>query len=92
MESFRKQGDGSFLIDCTADLDDMYDLFQIKGKCEASTVSGWVLEQIDRIPQVGDRFTAEGLAVTVIAVDNRRVMEIRVRPVPEEVEGEKEDA
>ena len=92
VESFRKQGDGSFLIDCTADLDDMYDLFQIKGKCEASTVSGWVLEQIDRIPQVGDRFTAEGLDVTVIAVDNRRVMEIRVRPVPDEVEGEQEDA
>ena len=84
VEAFRKQPDGSYLIDCTADLDDMYDLFQIKGDCEASTVSGWVLEQIDRIPKAGDHFTAEGLDVSVTAVDNRRVMEICVKPVPPE--------
>lgn len=62
----------------------MYDLFEIKGECEASTVSGWVLEQIDRIPKQGDHFIAEGLEVTVTAVDNRRVMEINVKPAPQE--------
>ena len=83
-EFLHKQPDGSYNIDCTTDLDDMYDLFEIKGECEASTVSGWVLEQIDRIPKQGDRFIAEGLEVTVTAVDNRRVMEINVKPVPQE--------
>ncbi len=83
-EFLRKQPDGSYNIDCTTDLDDMYDLFEIKGECEASTVSGWVLEQIDRIPKQGDHFIAEGLEVTVTAVDNRRVMEINVKPVPQE--------
>lgn len=83
-EFLRKQPDGSYNIDCTTDLDDMYDLFEIKGECEASTVSGWVLEQIDRIPKQGDHFIAEGLEVTVTAVDNRRVIEINVKPVPQE--------
>lgn len=83
-EFLHKQPDGSYNIDCTTDLDDMYDLFEIKGECEASTVSGWVLEQIDRIPKQGDHFIAEGLEVTVTAVDNRRVMEINVKPVPQE--------
>ena len=83
-EFLRKQPDGSYNIDCTTDLDDMYDLFEIKGECEASTVSGWVLEQIDRIPKQGDHFIAEGLEVTVTAVDNRRVMEINVKPAPHE--------
>lgn len=83
-EFLRKQPDGSYNIDCTTDLDDMYDLFEIKGECEASTVSGWVLEQIDRIPKQGDHFIAEGLEVTVTAVDNRRVMEINVKPAPQE--------
>lgn len=83
-EFLRKQPDGSYNIDCTTDLDDMYDLFEIKGECEASTVSGWVLEQIDRIPKQGDHFIAEGLEVTVTAVDNRRVMEINVKSVPQE--------
>ena len=90
-EFIRKQPDDSYIIDCTADLDDLYDLFQIKGECEASTVSGWVLEQIDRIPKQGDHFVAEGLDVTVIAVDNRRVNEIRVKAVPPaETEDEEE--
>lgn len=83
-EFLRKQPDGSYNIDCTTDLDDMYDLFEIKGECEASTVSGWVLEQIDRIPKQGDHFIAEGLEVTVTAVDNRRVMEINVKLAPQE--------
>ena len=83
-EFLHKQPDGSYNIDCTTDLDDMYDLFEIKGECEASTVSGWVLEQNGRIPKQGDHFIAEGLEVTVTAVDNRRVMEINVKPVPQE--------
>ena len=83
IENFQKQSDGSFLISCTADLDDMYDLFQIRGTCDAATVSGWVLEQVGRVPEVGDHFIAEGLDVTVTKVEHRRVLEIRVLPLDE---------
>ncbi len=79
IEVFRKQPDGSYLIACSADLDDMYDLFQVKGICDAATVSGWVLEQVGRVPEAGDRFQAEGLDVTVTRVEHRRVLEIRVQ-------------
>ena len=84
IETFSKQPDGSYLIACSADLDDMYDLFQVKGVCDAATVSGWVMEQVGRVPEEGDHFTAEGLEVTVTKVEHRRVLEINVRPVPEE--------
>jgi CBS domain containing-hemolysin-like protein len=83
IENFQKQSDGSFLISCTADLDDMYDLFQVRGTCDAATVSGWVLEQVGRVPEVGDHFIAEGLDVTVTKVEHRRVLEIRVIPLDE---------
>ena len=83
IENFQKQSDGSFLIACTADLDDMYDLFQVRGSCDAATVSGWVLEQVGRVPEPGDHFVAEGLDVTVTKVEHRRVMEIRVLPLDE---------
>jgi len=86
IETFQKQSDGSFLIACSADLDDMYDLFQVRGQCDAATVSGWVLEQVGRVPQVGDSFRAEGLDVTVTRVENRRVLEIQVRQLEEEDE------
>ncbi|MBO5917813.1 MAG: CBS domain-containing protein, partial [Oscillospiraceae bacterium] len=84
VESFCKQADGSYLIACSANLDDMFDLFSIKGECDASTVSGWVMEQIGRIPEQGDRFQADGLDVTVTAMEQRRVLEIRVEVLPEE--------
>ena len=78
IEEFKKQADGSYLISCSADLTDLFDLFKIKGECGANTISGWVMEQIGRIPEEGDHFTAEGLDVTVTKVDHRRVLEIRV--------------
>ena len=86
IEEFRKQSDGSYLVACSADLDDLYDLFDMKPgqEYDASTVSGWVMEEIGRVPDVGDRFQADGLEVCVTRVEHRRVMEIRVRRLPKE--------
>ena len=86
VESFRKQADGSYLVAAGADLTDLYDLFSIKGDCDASTVSGWVIDQLGRLPQAGDRFQAEGLDVTVTRVDHRRVLEVRVAVAAKEPE------
>ena len=46
IEEFRKQSDGSYLVACSADLDDLYDLFDMKPgqEYDASSVSGWVME------------------------------------------------
>ena len=84
VEEFRKQSDGSYLVACSADLDDLYDLFDMKPgqEYDASSVSGWVMEEIGRVPDVGDRFRADGLEVCVTRVEHRRVMEIRVRCLP----------
>ena len=89
IEEFKKQEDGSYLISCSADLTDLFDLFSIKGECDANTISGWVMEQIGRIPEEGDHFVSDGLDVTVTKVDHRRVLEIRVRVLPEPEEKEK---
>ena len=88
IETFQKQEDGSYLITCSANLDDMYDLFELKGECDAATVSGWVMEQVGRVPEEGDHFQAEGLDVTVTQVEQRRAMEIRVEVLPEETDEE----
>ncbi len=89
IELIHKQEDDSYLISCSAALDDLYDLFSIKGECDAATISGWVLEQVGRVPEVGDHFEAEGLDVTVTQVEHRRVLEIRVLKLPESEEHNK---
>lgn len=92
IEEFKKQEDGSYLISCSADLTDLFDLFSIKGECDANTISGWVMEQIGRIPEEGDHFTSDGLDVTVVKVDHRRVLEIRVQVLDQPDEEKKEKA
>jgi len=90
IENFQKQPDGSYLIACSADLTDLYDLFSLTGECDAATVSGWVMEQLGHVPNAGDRFTNQGLDVTVTRVDHRRVLEIRVVVLPKEEEKSEE--
>ena len=84
IEEFKKQADGSYLISCNANLTDLYDLFSIKGESDSTTVSGWVMEGLGRVPEEGDRFRYENLDVTVTKVDHRRVLEINVVVLPEE--------
>ena len=86
IEEFQKQADGSYLISCNANLTDLYDLFSLKGESDSNTVSGWVMEEVGRVPEVGDHFVCEGLDVTVTKVDHRRVLEIRVVVLPREPE------
>ena len=80
VEMIRKQDDGSYIIDCSEDLDELYELFGLDEdeESDAATISGWVLEQTGRIPMAGDHFTYEDLNVTIVKVSRRRVLEIRV--------------
>ena len=89
IEEFKKQEDGSYLISCNANLTDLYDLFSIKGERDSTTVSGWVMEEVGRVPEEGDHFVYENLDVTVTKVDHRRVLEIRVVVLPEKEPSDK---
>ena len=86
-EAFCRQEDGSYIVSCSATLHDLYDLFSLRGDCEASTVSGWVIECMSRLPEVGNQFQSEGLDVTITKVDQRRVLEIQVSRSAEEPVG-----
>lgn len=90
IENFQKNADGSYTIACAADLADLYDLFSLKGECDSATVSGWVLEQIGRIPEEGDSFDYENLHVTITKIEHRRVLEINVQVAREEETAEEE--
>ncbi len=78
--------DGSAVVLCSAELCDLMEHFGTETQCDATTVSGWVMEAMGCIPSVGDTFTADGLAVEVTRVETTRPEEILVRPIPEETE------
>ena len=73
---------------CSTELCDLMEHFGTETACDATTVSGWVMEAMGRIPSVGDTFTADGLSVEVTRVETTRPEEIVVYPVQEETEEE----
>lgn len=86
VEEFKKNPDGSYLVSCSADLEDMFELLGLSEEVDTSTVSGWVIDELGGVPKVGDNFTYENLHVTVTRTDFRRVLEIRVELLPEQEE------
>lgn len=90
IEEFKKLPDGSYQIDCTADLPKLQELLNINGEFDSATVGGWVLAQLERIPVVGDAFEYDNLSVRVTKVDSKRVLEINVTVKEPEEEAKEE--
>ncbi len=78
------QPDGSAVVLCSTELIDLMEHFGTDTDCDATTVSGWVMEAMGCIPSVGDAFTADGLSVEVTKVETTRPEEIRVWPAANE--------
>lgn len=78
IQEFTKISDNEYKVLCSADLDDMFEMLGINNKCDISTVSGWVIQQFGRIPDVGDNFEYDNLLVTVTKTDYKRVLEIKI--------------
>ena len=80
------QADGATVVLCSTELIDLMEYFDTETECDATTVSGWVMEATGCIPAVGDTFTADGLSVEVTAVETTRPDQIHVWKVVEETE------
>ena len=79
VQNILPQPDGSAVVLCSTELIDLMEHFGTETECDATTVSGWVMEAMGCIPLVGDVFDADGLSVEVTRVEKTRPDEIRVR-------------
>lgn len=91
VEELRQTGEDSYRVSGSAELDEVFERFDIACESESVTLSGWVMEQLGRIPKPGDSFSFDGLSFTVLSVDSRRVAEVEIKKLPPvEEEEEKE--
>ena len=81
IENIRLVRENEYSVLCTTELKEMMDYFDRETECESATVSGWVMEILGHIPEAGEKFTADGLDVTVIEAVNNHPEEIIVIPV-----------
>ena len=72
-------GEKEYIVQGSMSIDDFYEFFGINiEEKEISTVNGWIMKNIDKIPQVEDSFTCEGLTALVMSVDGKRADEIKI--------------
>lgn len=88
----RQISDDEYIATGYANLEDMFERLgvDIKEEFDATTVGGWVIEKLGRIPAPGSSFLFECLRVTVTKANARRVLEVRIRKL-EELSGEDDD-
>ena len=88
-QEFLQLQDGSHRVLCGANASKMFDYFGIKQEeMDITTVNGWVVVELGKIPEAGDAFKYKNLAVTVTKADEKKALEIKI--VKEEVGGEEE--
>jgi len=75
---FRSLDETHFTVDCTVSIEDFSEYFSVEIETESSSLGGWVMEQLERIPEAQDCFEYENLVVTVLSMDERRVDRVSV--------------
>jgi CBS domain containing-hemolysin-like protein len=80
IEEFILMGDGLYKVICSADVERFFEYFKLgRPPDDVITVSGWIMDTLEKIPVEGDTFTYENLTVTVHKMERRMVAECLVK-------------
>lgn len=89
-EDYKEQDDGSFVVKCSADLDDFIEKFNLKIRDDEDmpqTLNGLIMKVLETFPKVGDTFDYQSLSIEVRKIGTKRVEEVIVtQKEPEEDE------
>lgn len=84
IDEFKKIGEDTYRVLCTASLDDFREFFALEDEedIDVTTVNGWVTDVTGMIPEQGYTFDYKNLTVTVTKADNFMAHEIEVKVNP----------
>ncbi len=78
VEEIKEVSEGEYLVSGRANIDKFFSTIDLDEESDNTTVGGWVMEALGKIPEVGDSFEVFGLAVEVVEMDGRRVESVRI--------------
>ncbi|MBQ9148649.1 MAG: HlyC/CorC family transporter [Oscillospiraceae bacterium] len=85
-EPIQQVNESTFIVDGSVTLDDFCDRFDIESDSDSVSLGGWVMDQMECIPDQGDSFEYENLTITVSKTDDHRVESVTVTINPSEEE------
>ncbi len=90
IEQIAKIDDVTYRVKGNADLEDIFEALGMEEDLDFATVNGWVMEELGRIPVVGDEFNYKNLKVSVTSADTKRVIEVIIKVLPVESKEDEE--
>ncbi len=78
IRSVEKLSDDEFLVLGTANVDKLLELLGYDEEPEAVTVNGWIMNELQKLPEKGDSFRFHEWQVTVMEMEERRVKSARI--------------
>ncbi len=92
VEEITKISEKEYIVSGMANVSKVFDLFDIDDdEIEAQTVNGWAMATLGKIPEVGDSFESDGLAVEILEMDDKRVENLRIIDIREDEEEDDEE-
>ena len=77
-----------YIVSGKANVSKLFDELDIDAEIEAQTVNGWTINELEKIPTVGDVFETESLRVEVIEMDGKIIGNVRVKDLRESEDGD----
>ena len=78
----RRLGPGQWTIEGKTDIDDFEEFFGLEPyDKDIATVGGLFLSHSEQLPSIGEKITLDGLEITVMEIDNRRIDTVVVKKI-----------
>ena len=78
----RRLGPGQWTIEGKTDIDDFEEFFGLEPyDKDIATVGGLFLSHSEQLPSIGEKITLDGLEITVVEIDNRRIDTVVVKKI-----------
>ena len=78
-EDFLQQiGEDTYIVDCSATLDEFAERLGLEIESESGTVGGYVMEKFGMLPEVGETHTDEDMTIKVLEKDIQRITKIEL--------------
>ena len=86
-----KVSENTFVVSGKANVEKVFEVLHVHSEFEAMTVSGWVMEVLEKIPSQDDTFESDGLKVRVMKMSGKRIEQVEIIRLAEESANQKDN-
>ncbi len=79
VQAFEKVSEEEYVVQGSANVEKLFEELEIEDEVEVVTVSGWVMNLLERIPKENDKVTYGNWEITVLEMNGKRVEKANIK-------------